>query len=404
MILLLFACGNNDESSSDFNVDIEKKHEGQNSDYSYIQSKDSEKAKEILIVVIDPHGEGEKAINYFKKVSEYVNCTVIGLNNVENNQQDFMKKIQSNIDAAIVDLKLDSVEIYLAGFSGGAMMAFEYGKANDVAGVLMCGLVGDMLNFAQKNFPLVLTIGNLDFNFIYTYNPPNENEFLIPDFANYVFEGKHKWPSEEVILNSMSYLFVKNNVDLKYEYDYDKKYQDYLRKKKYYLAYRVLDFANSLKASDEIQKKIKVLTEKSDYKENIGKYEQMLIMESDRNNFYYESLMTKNQEWWKNELYEIEKYSGESDYLKSNSYKRTKAFLGIIIFMTINNEIQNTESQQIDKFLFIYELLEPENPDCWFFKSVRAKQISDTLYNNYLNKAFEYGYKDTAKAISFGLM
>jgi hypothetical protein len=75
------------------------------------------------------------------------------------------------------------------------------------------------------------------------------------------------------------------------------------------------------------------------------------------------------------------------------------------MYSYVGSELNNPNSIHVDKYLQIYELLEPENPDLWFYKSFRQTQLGDaTTSKNYLEKAFKFGYTDTLRAIELGLM
>ncbi len=111
----------------------------------------------------------------------------------------------------------------------------------------------------------------------------------------------------------------------------------------------------------------------------------------------------KNETWWRNELDEFEQKLSKKNTQEVNSYKRTKAVLGILMYMKISEEIKNVNSLLIEKFLIIYELLEPENPDMWFFKAVRQKQLQNIdLSNECFQNALKFGFNDTTKAENQG--
>ncbi|RLD51144.1 MAG: hypothetical protein DRI94_06815, partial [Bacteroidetes bacterium] len=138
-ILVFFSCGSQSEKVKN---DTHKRKSEINvvlGNYEVLQSKNRQKAKETLIVVIDPHGDGKLAVSEFKKMTENFDCTIIGLNDVENNIPDFEEKIKNDINSVKSNLDLKIKHLFIAGFSGGARMAFQYALSNSAAGVLMCG-------------------------------------------------------------------------------------------------------------------------------------------------------------------------------------------------------------------------------------------------------------------------
>ncbi len=374
-----------------------------NVDYSFIESKNIDSSERVLICVIDPHGKGNEAITHFTKLTELVNCTVIGLNNVSNKTSNYLQIISENIDAAKAEFNLADAKIFVCGFSAGATIAYNYARSNKVDGVMMTGMLPNFNDLQNKNFPLVVAIGNLDFNFINLFNINIENEKMFPSYACWVFEGKHEWATDQNILNAISFLFSENGIKTPYSVDYQTLFDGFVRQKKYYLALRSLYFGNSLYKDKKIEKQIDKLVQQKEFVEFMTNFENILLAESDRTNFYFNNLEQKNETWWRNEIGEFEQKLSKKNTLEVNSYKRTKAVLGILMYMKVSEEIKNMNSLSIEKFLTIYELLEPENSDMWFFKAVRQKQLQNVeLSNQYFEKALKFGFSDTIAAENQG--
>jgi hypothetical protein len=77
----------------------------------------------------------------------------------------------------------------------------------------------------------------------------------------------------------------------------------------------------------------------------------------------------------------------------------------MVSFSFCNKEIINENSTLIDSYLKIYETLEPNNSDMYFFKAVRYKQkgnISES--KRYFELSKKNGFIDLCKAKEFGLM
>ncbi len=371
--------------------------------YSYIQSNDSVESKKILIVVIDPHSDGKGALTYFSEIVGNYNCTIIGLNNVENNQPDFMQRISDNISSAIEDLNLNVEQLYLAGFSGGASMTFMYAENVNVNGVLMCGMGFEYNKLYNLKFPVASIIGTRDFNFISQYYSPGSEISKNTNFLNIIFEGKHQWPDEVMILNAFSYLFSKNIENSDFDFSFFKNLSsDYLKNDKKYLAYKMLEAY--CKSTGNYNEMNSMLNEQN-FKTYIQNFENILSSENQRNSEYVNYISQKDTLWWKKEIKDLDEKTNSSNILLSDSYARTKAFLGIVLYSYVSKEIQNPQSSFIDNLIKIYEYCEPENPDVYFYKSVRYMQLNNSEKSwKSLQKSFELGFKDTLKAVEFGLM
>lgn len=381
LILFIFSCGNTENvennnqkiDSVEVNDEVEKNLKV---NYEFIQGENIEESKKILIVVIDPHGDGKLAVSKFQKIIENFDCTVIGLNDVENNQQDFIQTIGEDIETAIVDLGLDVEQIYFAGFSGGAKMAFYYAYKNKANGVLMCGAsVAEV--WQNLPFPIAFIAGTQDMNLPSIAYSPYSDIATNMNFLSFIFEGKHEWPSDEYILKAFAYLFIKNNINIsELEFDYVQENKKYSAQKKEYLAYKSLEACYKTYQDENLKLKIDKLLEKENFVNYMQNYYNNLNAGNLRNGDYLKDLPTKDFDWWEKEIVDIEKLSKDSDRLVADSYCRTKAYLGLVMFSYVSNEINNPNSLVIDKYLKIYELLEPENPDLLNFKAQRQKQIN----------------------------
>ena len=301
-VLCLFSCGDNEEYENNIveKDSVEVIDEVKNISYEVLQSENIEEANKILIVAIDPHGNGKLAVSKFQKVVESYSCTVIGLNNVENGQQDFMSRIKNDIDDATVDLGIYFEYVFLVGFSGGAKMAFYYAIENQADGVLMCGATVPEI-WSDYDFPLAMIVGTEDFNFHSFYYSPATNASKKSDFLSFVFEGKHEWPAENEILNAITFLFAQNNFRVN-KIDNTFEIAKYLDENKNYLAYKLLEADFKTFEIEERKKAIVKLEQKESFKSYMQNYEQILNAGIRRNGDYIKKLPSHNIAWWTTEI------------------------------------------------------------------------------------------------------
>jgi len=408
-ILVFFSCGSQSEKVKN---DTHKRKSEINvvlGNYEVLQSKNRQKAKETLIVVIDPHGDGKLAVSEFKKMTENFDCTIIGLNDVENNIPDFEEKIKNDINSVKSNLDLKIKHLFIAGFSGGARMAFQYALSNSAAGVLMCGAGINMKNIESLKFPSAMIIGTHDFNFIEQYYSPYSEVVTNNKVLTLLFEGTHEWPPEDNILTAMIFLFQKNGINSgKQISDYKIQADDCLNNKEYFKAFKSYEAYYKM-CNDEEKKSAETalnnLLNNLSFKSFIKQYQASLQKEIDRNNKYIQLLNKNDLSFWHDEVLKINHLKKSENALEAASYARTKAYLGIAMYSFVNREITNPWSKTVDKYLKIYEMLEPENSDLWFFKSVREKQKNNSaLSEKYLKRAFAFGFKDSIKAKKYGLI
>ncbi len=381
-MLVLFSCTTKSKDKNNTNNSTETKVNNVAYPTNYVvrYGKDTVESKKILFVVIDPHADGNLAVSKFQKVIENYNVIVAGLTDVENNQTDFMQRISADIQGIKHNLNINPEYVFIGGFSGGARMALAYAQANtSIKGLLMCG-AGASQN-QLPTLPVAMVIGIKDFNFVEQYYSPYSQVVTNDNILTIVFDGKHEWPPQDDIYSAVSFLLAKNNlINEKFDANfYLNKSNEYLQKKQMFLAFKMLETAYKISANQdkqEIKHKLDDFLQNPDFKNYMANFEQILAEEYDRNQTYLKLLIPKNLDWWKAEISKIDKLSNSNDNLQAASYARTKAFLGIAMYSYCSKEIQNPQSQNIDKYLKIYELLEPDNQDLKKIKNIRLQQLN----------------------------
>ncbi len=354
---------------------LEKK-EFDNSLYELILSEDT--ANKNLIVFIDPHGDGRFIYDKIKPVSESLNSGIICLKNVENNIQNYSELINKDIEKYEKQTNREIEHLYIVGFSGGARMAFQFANKNNVSGIVMCGAgIGNMIN-NKLNFPITFISGTADFNFNEQYYSPFSEAAKNRNILGLNFKGKHEWPNNELLVLSIKFLQSKQTSDVSKIVDYSNMmndYNEYLNHNEQYMAFKQIETINKIFDTEQTNKEFNSFISSAIFKNYITEFEISLQIEFDRNNGLASALPSQTWDWWNTKIDEIEKtIETSTDKLERESYKRTKAYLGIIMYSMVNNEINKPNSSQIEKYLKIYEKLEPNNEDMKKFKDLYEYQ------------------------------
>ncbi len=377
--------------------------EGNTEYYAFAMPK-KYKGKLPLFVIIDPHGNGRLAVDKFKPALQDYEFIAIGLNNVRNNTPRYDVLIKQSVEYALQELPVVNDNIFYSGFSGGARMAFQYALTNNCRGVMMCG-AGPPKNIPGKAaFPIVAVSGLKDFNFIEQYYSPGSLAIQKTDYITFYFNGKHEWPPTEIIKESISFLFEKSglqeNINEKNIKTVLNKKDSLLSAKEYIQAFKLLEKA--YKTCDDKNKEIlldelKEMNNNQNIKTFFLYFEEILKVEMSRNQKYYRCLFSKDINWWINEITQIDdQLKSSRDSLIAYSYSRTRAFLGILLYSGTSSAIYNQrDNDLIEKLLTVYENLEPENPDVYYFKALnelRQNNIPSCL--RYLEQSKEFGFND----------
>jgi pimeloyl-ACP methyl ester carboxylesterase len=355
-----------------------------------------------LLIILDSGGNGLMAVGKIQPAVKKIPCLVVGSDLIRNNFQGYVQAIDMLISE--FSKKYPVSQVYLAGFSGGARMAFEYARTHPVQGVLMCG-AGPSVNSNEKMpCPVYMIAGTSDFNFSETYYNPLKRSGQ-PKLVSGYFRGSHEWPPADMLYDGILFLTGKSvsggDVLLREESArLSGKTDSILAQKENFFALKGVELAlqfdpqNKMAAKhwDEFQNK-------PVYQADLSKLESDLMLESRINQSYAEASMKRDSLWWFNELKqlsaEIESNTGE----EKDHYLRIRAFLGILFYSRLNALIHSEPgNSQIIHILAVYRHAEPENPDVYYnYALYFLKQGKEQKTVMYLKRAMSLGFKDQAK-------
>jgi hypothetical protein len=114
---------------------------------------------------------------------------------------------------------------------------------------------------------------------------------------------------------------------------------------------------------------------------------------------YMEDINSGDSTWWNSEIKSLnERISNNKDVVTKQMYCRIKGFLGIVCYSYTNQAVMSNNIGLSNKYFFIYEKLEPKNPDLFFFKALLLdKNNQPEKAVIMLKKAIEYGFTNEKK-------
>jgi hypothetical protein len=371
--------------------------------YHYIQPSQYEGSLPLLIL-LDSGGDGLFAVKKVEPAVLQIPCVIIGSDLVRNNYPGFEKVIEMLISDACQKFKIVSEQVFIAGFSGGARMAFEYARKHHVMGVLMCGAGPSVNSYQELPCPVYMIAGTADFNFPEMYYNPlsksNQQRFL----ADY-FRGRHEWPPADRLKEGLLFLmgrFVRDGERLlKQQSALLAEIADSLLVKDETLfAVKAIEKSLSFNPDNKPAKKLmeRIKTNRK-YIANIQKIESDLALENKICQAYSEASMKRDSIWWANEIkYLSQEIAGSSGDQKDH-FLRIKAFLGILFYSRLNNLIHSQpDNKHIVHLLITYRMAEPDNPDVFYYYALYTWKLGkEKLSKNYMTTALALGFKDYVK-------
>lgn len=378
----------------------------------YIPSSSKKCIQLPQLIILDPQGNGKKALKLFIPAAEQYKFILIASNRIKNNTSGFT----SLIDELRKDVRTKypvNKQLVIAGFSGGARMAITYAQGNSVEGVIACGALAAHEQILASNTLIYSVIGMADFNFIeaaqYLFRPDQT-----PDNLRIEFSGEmHKWPSSNELTRLIGYMYFEKEFDTQkcldkksliktYISDQLKRSDEFLSSDNYIQAYLLMQNLAHVDALNN-SKEFKEIYNSANYDDQLN-HQLHLLRESIRfelkvRDSYYKELAVKEIKWWKNEIDILNNHIlDEKNRYNVLAYKRIKAFLGIMCYSITNNALQHNDLKTAARLLPVYAYLEPENPDMLYYYALYAKLTGNPKESHdYLQRAVRAGFSDKSK-------
>lgn len=404
-VLLFLACtGENNSSVISYNpISVSKCNSDTTNDYHYVLPQKHSGILPLWII-LDSGGDGLLAVNKMKPAVADIPCVVIGSDLIRNNYTGYKQTIRALIDDACRKFPVSKDQVFVAGFSGGARMAFEFAWDYPVKGVLMCG-AGPSPDLLQNlPFPLYMISGTTDFNFSEMYYNPLK-KYGNPKYFTDFFRGKHEWPPVDKLREGLLFLMSHINEHAKRLAKLEsgileEKADSMLAAGENFFAMKAVEKALVLNASNrQVKKKINRMKHNQNITGQLIRLEKDLELEYRINQAYAKALMEHDSVWWNKELSQLTLEISKNDGEQQDHYLRIKAFLGIMIYSQLNHFIRNQPGDvRIVHLLATYRKLEPENPDVYYdFALFEWKHGKKESARHHLSHAISLGFKDPEK-------
>jgi len=318
------------------------------------RSYDIKKSNRILFM-FDAHARGSLPIEKYQSLAEKYHIIIAASNNSKNGQSATERNyiITTFMSDVEKQFHIDNTKIYTAGFSGGARVATLIALFNsNVAGVIGCAAgFPQVQNPVNKSFTWIGIAGNRDFNFLELKNMNRQLDANGWKSHLLVFDGKHEWPPKEVM--DEAFQIVLNDKSKNLTYDYKGNSSD-----------KALE-------NQEIQQ------------------QKMLAR----------AMEEKSSTWWNNEITQLENDTSTTVTINKRLMNhRLLNYLSMITYIYTDRALKLNNIESVSKYLSIYERVDPNNPDMFFFKAVRFAMLKqDKQAIAALKTAIDKGFDDFPK-------
>ncbi|HUW06873.1 MAG TPA: hypothetical protein VMW01_11495 [Williamwhitmania sp.] len=348
----------------------------------YMPQRGSADEKLPLLVIIDAHGNGKFAIDKFKHGANLYPTLLVASNFVKNDFEGYVGAIQTLVDDVRQKYPVGKT-IFMTGFSGGARMVLGYALAHQVNGLILCGALANSDQINALHAPIISISGMDDFNFMETAQYLFQEQRTPANLKIELTNASHGWPDSLMLTNALGFLRLscqsadipslpKSQFELycmnqQTRIDSLKHGGDFLKAALVARNMATTEPFNSDKSFASTYDELKSNPRYINQMNQLAKYLQFEISVRQP---YLNAFQTKDTLWWRHEIKTLaEKIKTEQDSYAKDTYRRIQGFLGIACYSFCKQAIGEQNAEALNKILSIYRMLEPENPDMFYFSA-----------------------------------
>ena len=364
-----------------------------------------------VIIFLDAHANGNQPVTIYRLLANKYHFLLVGSNEIKNGMpgNEIIASFDKLLNTVKSDFPIDKDRIYLMGFSGGARLGLAFAEAYpEISAMVACGAgiqVG--VKAPEPTFSFMGMAGNEDFNMIEIINTDRLLKREKFNCAMVLFDGDHNWPppdvAEEIFL-WLDLIAMKDKSKAIDQIEINTAKDWYLQKVntlktagRIFDSYEVTERATEVLDGLTDVSKFKILGEELRknpvYNEQINEMVKTIQMEMGLQNSYLQAFKTKDVAWWANEMQKLNNSTvSKTEQLMQ---KRLLAYLGVMAYMMSDKAVSDKNPEASEKYLKIYRLIEPTNPEHVYLEAKRRMALNEeTKALEYLRLAVMLGFKD----------
>ena len=333
-----------------------------------------------LLVIIDAHGSGKFALEKFKQSANQYRAVLVASNLIKNGFEGYEGAIQKLIEDVRQKYPVGKT-VFMTGFSGGARMALGYALSHQVNGLILCGALANSNQINALHCPVISISGMDDFNFMETAQYLFQKQSTPGNLKIELTNASHNWPDSVMLSNAFGFLRLScQSTDIPALSESQLKMYCQLQQSRINSLKQQGDFLkaalvarniattepfNSDKTFGSIYNSLKT---NPGYISQMSRLEKCINFEMSVRQSYIDAFQAKDTLWWKNEIRKAEdKIKVEQDSYTKDMYKRIKGFWGIACYSFCKQVVKDQNTEVLNKILSIYRMVEPDNPDMFYF-------------------------------------
>ncbi len=370
-----------------------------------------------VIFFFDAHARGWLPVKRYKALADSFHFILAVSNESKNGQPSqvrnriiyhFMQDVEQRFS-------INPDRVYTGGFSGGARIAAGIGLSNkDIAGVIGCAAGFPKLNhMANTRLAYVGVVGNTDFNYLEMKQLNSELEAARWNHCLLIFNGHHQWPPGQTMGKAFAFLQTdamrKGLLPVDYQFlkhlknDFEQKRKQAIREHnpllQWDIDHKLVAFLTGLLPVKAYEKEMQKLLQNPALKKQQRQQQNLKKEELKWQQIYARALQNRDAGWWKNSLRQLsERGKNAKSSTERQMTQRLNNYLSLMAYLYADAGLKNNRLVAANKFLMIYQEVDPTNPEVYFLKAqLNAMEGNTEAILPLLQKAADNGFKDTKR-------
>ncbi|WP_409417102.1 hypothetical protein [Flavobacterium sp. PS2] len=354
----------------------------------YFPKKYDAKTPTALVFIFDPDARGKIAIEPFILAAEAYNYILVCSNTLKNGSTQVNIAVANRLfDNVLQTYAIDTSQLYISGFSGGARLASFYGISSGAfQGVIACGASFngmDKLIPPSNNFSYVGMVGDRDMNYLEMI--ANKEWLDNAKIVNTLFiaHEEHVWPKQAEMLRAFDWLEIqaykknirpKNDTIIKRIYDTNLRIADSLKANKEMIASvdayeKGITFFNT-NEDNSLRTKIAEIKKTREYKDEVAKMEKIKVQENeilDKLSLRFDQELKSaksntNFKFWNAEMKKLKAMKlDNNDIPTQNMVIRALYWFQVIVYETGEENKRNQQKDKADYCTELYKIITETN-------------------------------------------
>jgi hypothetical protein len=377
----------------------------------FIPERNNIPEKLPLLVIIDAHAGGKFALDKFKQCAKRYPAILVSSNLIKNGFVNYEGAIRALIEDVRQKYPAGKM-VFMAGFSGGARMAIGYAMTHPLNGLILCGALAKADQINALHCPVFSISGMDDFNFMETAQYLFDEQSIPANLMIELTNASHNWPDSRLLTDAFGFLYLSCPAEdipfpakspLSVYCQLQQARIDTLKKQGDLL--KAAQIARNMSSFAPFNNHYTFASAFNDLKTNSIYISQLNLLKNSLNfeislrQSYLDAFLAKDSLWWKNEIKTTkEKIRTVQDSFKKDMYRRINGFLGIACYSFCNQAVKEQNGELLNKIVSIYRILEPENPDMFYFSAFTYLwKGNNEATLSILKKARKAGFSDMSQ-------